>query len=166
MWSSAAVQAASSEPPRSAHSWALTTRSDRGDTSVASRAATCWVWASTSPAGSTALNRPMAAASSARRMRPVRSRSAALAGPTRRGSTHDSPCSAGRPRRANAVVTLAPAAAKRRSQKQARTRPTPAAAPFTAASTGFDSPRWNENAWAKSGRPEPGIGTGGAEPVS
>ena len=60
--------------------------------------------------------------------------------PTSRGSTHDSPCSAGSPNRPDDVVSFAPAAAKRMSQKQASTRPTPAAAPLMAAMIGFGMP--------------------------
>ena len=44
------------------------------------------------------------------------SRSAARVSPMRRGTSHDNPNSAGRPRRPWEVVSLAPAAAKRRSQ--------------------------------------------------
>ena len=54
-----------------------------------------------------------------------------------RGSTHDTPYSATRPRRANAVVNLAPAAAKRRSQNIACTNPMPATGPLMAAMTGL-----------------------------
>ena len=68
--------------------------------------------------------------------RPDSSRSAAWVTPTSRGSSQDRPYSAGSPSCGAAVVSLAPAAAKRRSQKQASTRPTPAQAPFTAAMTG------------------------------
>ena len=47
------------------------------------------------------------------------------------------PCSAISPRRANAVVNLAPAAAKRWSQYSAYTRPSPAQAPLMAAMIGL-----------------------------
>src|SRR3989442_9875083 len=54
-----------------------------------------------------------------------------------RGSTHELPCSATSPRRTNAVVNFAPAAAKRRSHMRAAHRPMPAQAPLIAAMIGF-----------------------------
>ena len=51
------------------------------------------------------------------------------------------PCSAMRPRRAKAVVNLAPAAAKRRSHMSAWHRPMPAHAPLMAAMTGLGMSR-------------------------
>ena len=50
------------------------------------------------------------------------------------------------------VVSLAPAAAKRMSQKQASTRPTPAAGPLIAAITGLARPKWKAKSWSNSGR--------------
>ena len=66
----------------------------------------------------------------------------------RRGRTHDMPYSAIRPRRANAVVNLAPGAAKRRSHIIACTRPMPAHAPLIAAMTGLVSVVWYCGGWA------------------
>ena len=54
-------------------------------------------------------------------------------------NSHETPCSAGRPRRPKEVVSLAPAAANRMSAKHISTNPTPAAGPFTAAMTGLES---------------------------
>ncbi len=64
----------------------------------------------------TALTRPMVNASSARNVRLDSSRSLARPRPMSRGSSHDRPYSAGRLSLPCAVVSLAPAAAKRRSQ--------------------------------------------------
>ena len=57
--------------------------------------------------------------------------------PTIRGSSHDSEFSAGSPRRANAVVSFAPRAAKRISAAQAWIRPMPAQPPLMATITGL-----------------------------
>ena len=108
----------------------------------------------------------MVAASSASTTRDENSRSAAWPVPTRRGSTHDSPYSAGYPRRGADVVSFAPAAAKRMSQKHASTRPTPAAGPLTAAMMGFGMPKLNAKAWSNSGRtPWPGVASGSGSPA-
>ena len=61
----------------------------------------------------------------------------ALAIPTSRGSVHDEPESADRPIAANAMVKLAVSATIRKSQAKANAAPAPAAAPLTAATTGF-----------------------------
>ncbi|OIQ68731.1 hypothetical protein GALL_496690 [mine drainage metagenome] len=60
--------------------------------------------------------------------------------PTIRGSTQDSPNSAGKLNRPWAAVNLAPAAANLRSAKAASTRPTPAAGPLIAAMIGLPQP--------------------------
>ena len=72
--------------------------------------------------------------------------------PMSRGSTHERPYSAGSPSFGAAVVSLAPAAANRRSQKHASTRPTPAAGPLMAAMIGLGMPKWKAKAWSYSGR--------------
>ena len=59
------------------------------------------------------------------------------AGPTSRGNTHETPCSATSPRRENAVVNLASSAAKRMSAIMACTNPRPAHAPLMVAITGL-----------------------------
>src|SRR6478736_3543379 len=58
---------------------------------------------------------PSSFASSAWNVRPLNNRSSAAPHPTTRGKIHEMPYSAMSPRRANAVVNLAPAAAKRMS---------------------------------------------------
>ena len=95
------------------------------------------MWSSSSSPGSTRFTTPSRSASSERKTRPERSRSSAWAGPIRRGSSHELPCSATSPRRANAVVNLTPAAAKRRSHISACTSPIPAHAPLIAATIGL-----------------------------
>ncbi len=72
--------------------------------------------------------------------------------PTSRGNNQDNPYSAGSPRRPCEVVSFAPAAAKRRSQKQARTRPTPAAGPLIMAMIGLGTPKWYAKSASNSGR--------------
>jgi hypothetical protein len=89
------------------------------------------------------LTKPISAASSANTTRLENKRSAARAGPMSRDRIHVTPCSAGRPRRAKLVVSLAPAEANRMSVKHIITKPTPAAGPLTAAITGFVNPRRN-----------------------
>src|SRR5436305_1070229 len=59
------------------------------------------------------------------------------AGPASRCRVQDAPESGPRPTRANAISTLAPRAASRRSQANASDAPAPAATPFTAAITGL-----------------------------
>ena len=57
--------------------------------------------------------------------------------PTNRGKSQEMPYSAIRPRRAKAVVILAPEAAKRTSQQRAWTSETPAHPPLIAQMIGF-----------------------------
>jgi hypothetical protein len=57
------------------------------------------------------------------------------------------------PRRANAVVSFAPSAAKRMSHMSAITRPSPAAGPLIAAITGFGIV--SGNVWGRSSAAEP-----------
>ncbi len=81
--------------------------------------------------------RPMRSASAALMSRPVRMMSLARACPTRRGRNHVTPASGDRPRRTYPAVHVALALTSRRSQARASPNPAPAAAPFTAAITGF-----------------------------
>ena len=76
-------------------------------TSVASAVAASYTLESSSSCGTTRFTRPIASASAASIMRPEKKRSHAFAMPTRRGSIHELPCSATRPRRANAVPNRA-----------------------------------------------------------
>ena len=80
-------------------------------------------------------------ASSPKTTRDENKRSRAVECPTIRGSIHADPCSATSPRFVNAVVNLAFLWVKRMSHINAVTRPRPAQAPLTAATTGFSHAR-------------------------
>lgn len=111
---------------------------------------------------------PMRSASSDWMIRPVNISSWARATPTMRGSSHDVPMShADTPMRTKAALNVAERAARRMSEPSTRANPPPAAAPLTAATTGWGSerrcgisdamwrctakPRWVGPRWAVSG---------------
>ena len=104
-------------------------------------------------------------------MRAEKSRSSALACPINRGSIQASPYSAISPRRANAVLNFALSEAKRISQYNAMTRPSPTTGPLIAAITGFEIAGKYEYFFWKSGRapeipPLPALRTAYARPAS
>ena len=97
------------------------------------------------------------------------SSSFARGSPTMRGSSQDSPYSAGRFSLPCAVVSLAPGTAKRMSQNSARASPTPAAGPFSAPMTGLRKPKCQAKLASNSGAtPYPGrassVGVPGSYP--
>ena len=97
----------------------------------------------------TRLTSPIASASSAATIRPVKQISLAWAGPISRVSSQDAPRSpADRPIRTNAALNLALVDANRMSAASASDSPPPAAAPLTAAITGTRMPRTASSARA------------------
>ena len=90
-----------------------------------------------SSVGTTLLTSPMRAASSASTQSPSSASSAALPGPTRRGSSQLAPVSRPRPWRTNSNENRARSLATTRSHPRARLTPAPTAGPSTAAITGF-----------------------------
>src|SRR5438876_1319715 len=97
----------------------------------------------------TRLTSPIASASSAATIRPVKQISLAWAGPISRVSSQDAPRSpADRPIRTNAALNFAMVDANRMSAASASDSPPPAAAPLTAAITGTRMPRTASSARA------------------
>ncbi len=92
--------------------------------------------ATRSAAGTTALTRPIAAASRASTIRPVKISSLARTAPTTSGSNRVAAIPGCMPRRVKGAQKVASTEAKRRSQASARHNPAPTVAPFTAAIVG------------------------------